>query len=168
VGESGAPEFFRRSAINGEVEQMFLGQYQHNVDSKGRLTIPVRYREMLVDGAYITQGFERNLMVMTVSAFETITQRVKQMSITDPRARLLRRLFYSSGERVDVDKAGRILIPQFLRNTAGLNGEAVVAGVGDYFEIWSPAAWADQATILEDADSNAERFIAFDITSENP
>lgn len=147
---------------------MFLGQYQHNVDSKGRLTIPVRYREMLADGAYITQGFERNLMVMTVSAFETITQRVKLMSITDPRARLLRRLFYSSGERVDVDKAGRILIPQFLRNTAGLNGEAVVAGVGDYFEIWSPTAWAEQVTILEDADSNAERFIAFDITSENP
>lgn len=147
---------------------MFLGQYQHNVDSKGRLTIPARYRDMLADGAYVTQGFEGNLMVMTVSAFGMITKRVKQMSITDPKARLLRRLFYSNGERVDVDKAGRILIPQFLRNTAGLNGEAVVVGVGDYFEIWSPEAWADQATILEDADSNAERFIAFDITSEIP
>ncbi len=144
---------------------MFLGQYQHNVDSKGRLTIPVRYREMLEDGAYITQGFDNNLMVMTTSAFETISQHVKQMSITDPRARLLRRLIFSSGERVDVDKAGRILIPQFLRNIAGLDGEAVVVGVGDYFEIWSPDLWAEQATQLQDSASNAERFMAFDISS---
>jgi MraZ protein len=165
VGERGAPEFFRRSAIKTEVEQMFLGQYQHNVDSKGRLTIPVRYRDLLEDGAYITQGFDRNLMIMTTEAFETITQRVRQMSITDPRSRLLRRLIFSSGERVDVDKAGRILIPQFLRNAAGLDGEAMIVGVGDYFEIWSPELWAEQASQLQDSESNAERFMAFDISS---
>ena len=144
---------------------MFLGQYQHNVDNKGRLTIPARYRELLDDGAFVTRGFDRNLMVLTINTFEAFSQRVKVMSITDSKARLLRRLLFSNGERVDVDKAGRILIPQFLRQAAGLDGEAVVVGVGDYFEIWSPVHWADQAVKLQDADANADIFSVFDISS---
>lgn len=144
---------------------MFLGQYQHNIDSKGRLTIPARYRELLDEGAFVTQGFDRNLIVMTIPAFELLTGRVKVMSITDSRARLLRRLLFSSGERVEVDKAGRILIPQFLRQSADLNGEAVVVGVGDYFEIWSPIHWTDQVAKLQDVEANAEIFSVFDISS---
>jgi MraZ protein len=144
---------------------MFLGQYRHSLDSKGRLTVPARYRELLVDGAYITQGFERNLMVWKSSAFETISQSVSQMSITNPASRLLRRLIFSSGERVEVDKAGRILIPQFLRQAAHLDGEAVVVGVGDYFEVWSPLMWGEQADQLKDSEANSQRFIAFDLSS---
>lgn len=144
---------------------MFLGQYRHSLDSKGRLTVPARYRELLVDGAYITQGFERNLMVWITSTFETISQSVSQMSITDPTSRLLRRLIFSSGERVEVDKAGRILIPQFLRQAAHLDGEAVVVGVGDYFEVWSPILWGEQADQLQDSEANSQRFIAFDLSS---
>lgn len=145
---------------------MFLGQYQHTLDNKGRLTIPARYRDLLDDGAYLTQGFDRNLMVMTVSAFEALSHRVKSMSITDSRARLLRRLLFSNGERVDVDKAGRILIPQFLRQSASLDSEAIVVGGGDYFEIWSPGHWAEQAVKLNDAEVNADLFSIFDISAE--
>jgi MraZ protein len=144
---------------------MFLGQYQHNIDSKGRLTIPARYRDLLDEGAFVTQGFDRNLIVMTIPAFESFSQRVKGMSITDSKARLLKRLLFSSGERVDVDKAGRILIPQFLRQAADLDGEAVVVGVGDYFEIWSPVHWADQVAKLQDVEANADIFSVFDISS---
>jgi MraZ protein len=143
---------------------MFLGQYTHNLDNKGRLTIPARYRDLLLDGAYVTQGFDHNLIVMTVSAFETLSQNVKQMSFTDSKARLLRRLIFSNGERVEVDKAGRILIPQFLRQGAGLNGEAIVVGLGDYFEIWSPEHWAEQASRLQDAEANADLFSVFNIS----
>jgi MraZ protein len=143
---------------------MFLGQYTHNLDNKGRLTIPARYRDLLLDGAYVTQGFDRNLIVMTVTAFENMSQNVKQMSITDSKARLLRRLIFSNGEKVEVDKAGRILIPQFLRLGAGLNGEAIVVGVGDYFEIWSPEHWGEQASRLQDAEANADLFSMFDIS----
>ena len=144
---------------------MFLGQYRHSLDNKGRLTVPARYRELLEEGAYITQGFDRNLMIWKSSAFESISQRVGQMSITDPASRLLRRLIFSSGERVEVDRAGRILIPQFLRQAAYLDGEAVVVGVGDYFEVWSPSLWDEQAAQLQDTEANAQRFIAFDLTS---
>jgi len=144
---------------------MFLGQYQHNLDSKGRLTIPARYRDLLTEGAYVTQGFDRNLMVMTKSAFELVSRRVNQMSITDPTARLLRRLIFSGGEQVEIDKAGRILIPQFLREKANLDVEAVVVGVGDYFEIWSPVHWSEQSEQLQDIEANAHRFLTFDISS---
>ena len=142
---------------------MFLGQYTHNLDNKGRLTIPARYRDLLLDGAYVTQGFDSNLMVITMPAFEKISEYVKHTSITDSKARMLRRLIFSNGEMVEVDNAGRILIPQFLRQSAGLNGEAVVVGVGDYFEIWSPEHWVEQAEKLEDSDANANLFSTFDI-----
>jgi MraZ protein len=144
---------------------MFMGQYRHNIDDKGRLTIPARYRDLLADGAYITQGFDKNLMVWPSVAFESIYQRVNQKSITDQTTRLLRRLIFSSGEQVSVDRVGRILVPQFLRNLVGLDGEVVVVGVGDYFEIWSPTTWDDQLAQLQDADANAQRFAAFDLSA---
>ncbi len=144
---------------------MFMGQYTHNLDSKGRLTIPSRYRALLVDGAYITQGFDRNLMVWTKSAFERISQRVSQGSVTDPMLRQLRRFIFSNGESLEVDRVGRILIPEFLRQAAQLDNEVVVVGVGDYFEVWSPSLWAEQLAALQDAKANQQRFIAFDLTA---
>jgi MraZ protein len=144
---------------------MFLGQYQHNIDSKGRLTIPARFRELLVaEGAYVTQGFDNNLMVLTVPTFTQIYQRVNRMSMTDPMARLLKRLIFSTADRVDVDKVGRILIPQFLRDAVELDGEAVIVGVGDYFEIWSTNIWQDQIAQLKDVEANAQRFMALDLS----
>ncbi|MDH3942863.1 MAG: division/cell wall cluster transcriptional repressor MraZ [Anaerolineae bacterium] len=144
---------------------MFLGQYQHNIDDKGRLTIPARYRELLDGGAYISQGFEQNLMVLTPETFEFITQRVNKMSLTDPTARELKRLLFATAERVDPDKIGRILIPQFLRQVSGLDGEAVLAGVGDYFEIWAPVIWEQQIARMKDTEANASRFALLDLSS---
>jgi len=144
---------------------MFLGQYQHNIDSKGRLTIPARFRELLVaEGAYVTQGFDKNLMVLTVPSFNQIYQRVNRMSMTDPMARLLKRLIFSGADRVDVDKVGRILIQQFLREAAALDTEAVIVGVGDYFEIWSPTIWEEQLTQLKDVEANAQRFMTLELS----
>jgi MraZ protein len=77
---------------------------------------------------------------------------------------LLNRLIFSRGERLEVDGAGRILIPQFLRQFALLESEVVVVGVGHYFEIWSPELWGPQLTQIQDADTNAVRFKAFDIS----
>lgn len=145
---------------------MFLGQYRHTLDSKDRLIVPARYRDLLQQGAYVMQGFDRNLMVLTQSAFEAISHRTNQMSMTDPTSRLLRRLIYSTADHVDLDKAGRILIPQFLRQFATLENEVVMVGAGDYFEIWSPENWAAQNDQLQDTEANAQRFAAFDITTE--
>jgi len=164
VGESGTPENSGVPALIGGVEQMFMGEVQHSLDSKGRLTIPARYRDLLEGGAYITQGFDLNLMVWPVSAFEHISQSLGTKSITDPDTRLLQRLIFSRGERLDVDAAGRILIPQFLRQFAMLDNEVVVVGVGYYFEIWSPENWGPQLTQIQNATANSVKFKAFDIS----
>jgi MraZ protein len=153
-------------ALTGELEQMFLGQYSHSLDTKGRLTIPSRFRELLVsDGAYITNGFDNNLMLLTEPFFQQVSERVKRMSMTEPNARLLKRLIFSSAERVEVDKAGRILIPDFLRKAAGLDGEAVIVGAGDYIEVWEPGRWEDQLSMLQDADANIQRFAVLDLST---
>jgi MraZ protein len=144
---------------------MFLGQYRHNIDTKGRLTVPARFRELLGDGAYVTAGFDNNLMVLTERAFEAIQKRISQTPFTDPNARLLRRLLFSDADRVSPDKAGRILLPGFLREKTALGEEAVLVGVGDYFEIWSPEEWARQSESLGDTESNAQRFIGLELSA---
>lgn len=152
-------------SLNAKVEHMFLGQYHHNIDSKGRLTIPVRFRDQLAtDGAFITQGFDQNLMVLTKQSFEEIYHRVNQLSMTSNMARILKRLIFANANQVDVDKAGRILIPQYLRSAAVLDGDAMVVGVGDYIEIWSPALWEEQIIQLQDAEANSQRFEALDLS----
>jgi MraZ protein len=143
---------------------MFLGQYEHNIDEKGRMTVPARYRDLLQDGAFITTGFDQNLMVLTAANFEKLYARVNQMSMTDGTARQLKRLIFSNAERLDVDRAGRVLLPQFLRESALLNNVAVVVGAGDYFEIWSPELWSQQSMLLNDPEANAKRFAALDIS----
>lgn len=145
---------------------MFLGTYYHTIDNKGRLTVPSRYRELLMaEGAFITQGFDQNLMVLTETSFHTIYKRVNRLSMTDPTTRMLKRLIFSNADRVDVDKAGRILIPQFLREAVALNSEVVIVGVGDYFEIWSSEHWAEHNTQLQDIEANAQRFLALDLST---
>jgi MraZ protein len=145
---------------------MFLGQFYHNLDDKGRLTVPSRYRDLLLPaGAYIMQGFDQNLIVLPSDNYEEQFQRIRQLSMTDPDARSLRRLFFSTADRVEVDKAGRILIPQFLRTYAGLECALVLVGMGDYFEIWSPEAWKVQFEQLQDPQLNSDRFSAFSLAS---
>ena len=144
---------------------MFLGQYQHSLDEKGRLTIPSAFREALGEGAFISQGFDRNIMVMTAAYFQQVYDRLNAMSITDPAARLLRRLILSSAYQVEVDRSGRILLPQNLRQFLALDGEATLIGQGEYFEIWTPAEWNRQMETLQDAEANAQRFSALDLSS---
>ena len=146
---------------------MFIGQYQHSLDEKGRLTIPARFRELLNKGAFITQGFDKNLMVLTQEAFEQVLEKITSISLTDPNGRSLRRLILSNAYQVEVDKAGRILIPPGSRNFLGLEGEATVVGQGEYFEIWLPADWNQQVQNMQDTEANAHRFSAFNLAAEN-
>jgi MraZ protein len=143
---------------------MFLGQYRHNLDEKGRLTIPARLRESFVDGAFLTQGFDRNLRLLTEEAFTALYQKLSQLNTTDPTTRDLRRLLLANAQQVEIDKIGRILVPQFLREFAGLEIEAVIVGVGESVEIWSQEAWEAQALRLQDADANSQRFAAVDLS----
>jgi MraZ protein len=148
---------------------MFLGNFQHNLDDKGRLMIPARFREMLEGGAYITQGFDKCLMVLTEDYFKQVYERIEAMNLADPTARLLRRLILSNAYPVEVDKVGRILIPQNLRAFLGIeNGELTVAGQGEYFEVWTPALWNAQMAELQNTEANNARFSTLDLSKAKP
>lgn len=147
---------------------MFLGHFQHNLDDKGRLMIPAPYRPLLEGGAYITQGFDKCLMVMTEAYFKQVYERIEAMNLADPTARMLRRLILANAYPIDVDKIGRILVPQNLRTFLGItNGELVVAGQGEYFEVWTPAAWGEQMALLQDVEANNARFSTLDLSKTN-
>lgn len=142
---------------------MFLGQFQHTLDSKYRLIIPARFRELLFDGAYIIQGLDNNLMVMTRKTYESINKCIDAESFTNPKIRNLRRKLFASGDIQNVDSAGRILLPPFLRNAAGIVADVVIVGAGNYFEIWSPERWSAKSAQIEDTEANEQMFAEFNI-----
>ncbi len=144
---------------------MFLGQFRHKFDAKGRLSVPAQFRAALADGAVLTRGFENNLMLLTQDGFQAIWEYLAAMSLTDPLARALRRLIFAQAAQVSLDSAGRILVPPFLREAVGLDGEVVVVGAGDYIELWPVADWEAQMDLLTDPQTNAERFAALSVST---
>ena len=144
---------------------MFLGQYHHTFDDKNRLTIPARFRDLIADGAFITRGFDKNLMVLTRVAFQKLYDALNAMNITDPTSRLLRRMILGYAQELEVDKSGRILISQPLREFAGLEEESILVGQGDYFEVWAPKTWEGQETMLEDTEANSQRFSTLNLAT---
>jgi MraZ protein len=107
-------------------------------------------------------------MVMTDEYFKQVYDRINNMNLADPTARMLRRLILSNAYPVEADKVGRILVPQNLRQFLGIeNGELTVAGQGDYFEVWTPAEWKSQMDKLQDVEANEQRFSTLDLSKNN-
>lgn len=144
---------------------MFLGQFVHSIDAKGRITVPVRFRASLSSGAFVTQGFERNLMVYTTDSFTQLANKAKTLTTTDPEARAIRRVIFGGAADVELDSQGRILVPPFLRDYAELEDEAAIVGAGEYFEIWNAKIWQGELGAVTDPEINARRFAAFDLSS---
>jgi MraZ protein len=143
---------------------VFLGEYEHNMDDKGRLAIPSRFREALGDGLVVTRGFDRCLMCFPKPTFEQLATQVSSLSLGQEDARQMRRLIFSGATDAALDKQGRILIPQNLRVYANLGDQVVVAGLNTHFEIWSTERWNDViATIDTNASAIAEQLAALGI-----
>lgn len=121
---------------------MFLGEYSHNIDEKGRLTLPARWREQLGQTVVVTRGMEPCLMVFPAAKFETFLKEINTVGMTAADARGLSRFFSSKATDDELDKQGRISLPQNLREFATLNGEVMVVGAFDHVELWSPAKYA--------------------------
>ncbi len=144
---------------------MFLGQHTYFLDDDHYLTLPAAFREAMAVGAYVTQGFERNLVILTENAFRELYQRVVAMNIANPLARLLLRMILGNATRLETDQAGRILLPGNLIMFAGLEKKVVLVGQGDYFEVWAPAMWDKQSSDLQDAQANTGRFAVLDLAA---
>jgi MraZ protein len=137
---------------------LFLGKSSTTIDPKNRFSVPAAFRTQLSGGAFMTQGFDRNLQVLTASAFQEIYRRVTSLNIADPLARLLLRLILGTATEMGVDKSNHLMIPENLKEYANLQVNILLVGQGDYFEIWAPDLWARQETQLRDAGTNSARF----------
>ena len=139
---------------------MFLGEHEHTIDDKNRLTRPARFRERMAGGLVLTQGFEGHcLYAFSREDWERIVeQRVASLDLLAPEGRAMRRFFFAGAAEAEPDKQGRVLVPAHLLDRAGIARDVVVAGVYDHLEIWDRAAWRDQLKQVEgSAEHVAER-----------
>jgi MraZ protein len=120
--------------------------------------VPNAFRAQLSGGVFMTQGFDRNLQVLTANAFQEIYRRVMSLNIADPLVRSLLRLVLGTATEMGVDKNNLLIIPEHLKEFANLHENAFLIGQGDYFEIWTPELWTRQETQLRDAEMNSSRF----------
>ncbi len=136
---------------------MFLGSHEHTIDSKGRLTLPAKWRGDLASGVVVTRGLEQCLFIFPQTKFQEIASEIDRQGLLLPEARAWARYISGESEAAEVDGQGRILISQKLRNYAGLNGNVVVVGLLSRIEVWSPAKYqainqqveSDAATVSE-------------------
>lgn len=120
---------------------MLLGEYSHTIDDKSRLAIPAKLRKELGEGAVITRGTDRCLVVYPKAEWQTLAKKIAALPLSDPRARSFSRLMMAGAMEVEFDKQGRALLPGYLKDYAGLHGQAVLAGVYNRVEIWEATAW---------------------------
>ena len=144
---------------------MFFGKFSRTLDARGRFSVPSSFREPLSGGAYLTQGFDRNLQVLTIDAFQEIYRTVVSLNIANPLARLLLRLILGTAHELGMDAEGQMTVPEELKEFANLHDDILLIGQGEYFEIWSPELWDKQEAQLRDAEANAGRFSALTVTT---
>lgn len=130
---------------------MFMGEFAHNIDRKGRLIMPARFREELGERVIVNRGLDGCLNVYTVDQWETVYQKIAALPSTNRNARMYQRMFLAKASEVDLDSQGRILIPAGLIKCAGLEKECLIIGVANHIEIWAREKW--EALEEEQSDS---------------
>jgi MraZ protein len=134
---------------------VFTGEYRHAVDDKGRIAVPSRFRAHLDGGLVVARWLDTCLAIYPRAAWEELSTRIGSLPMTDPRGRLLQRRLFAGAFETELDRQGRVLLPQGLRTFAGLGDEAMVLGSRDHAEIWEPERWAAYSQELEDPDAFA-------------
>src|SRR5699024_6718793 len=128
---------------------MFMGEYKHNLDTKGRIIVPSKFRELLDEQFVITRGLDRCLFAYTEDEWSRIEEKLRALPLTKKDARKFTRLCCSGATNVEIDRQGRINIPQILREYAGLSKDCTVIGVSSRIEIWDSSSWEDFYTESE-------------------
>jgi MraZ protein len=144
---------------------MFLGEYTHTLDNKGRLTIPAKFRDQLAAGLVVTRNpLDQCLLLMPMPEWAALSERMKALPLANRQSAQLRRILFSAAEDLKPDKQGRILVSPRLRQYAHMDGEVMVVGMDNYLELWDPRQWDDQVLKqLENGDLDDELFSALGI-----
>jgi len=125
---------------------MLLGEYRHNVDTKGRVSVPSKFRGDLGQSFVITKGLDNCLFMYSKQEWETFENKLKELPLTNNDARSFMRFFFAGATECEVDKQGRINIPQVLRDYAGIKKDVVIVGVSTRAEIWDSSNWDNYTT----------------------
>ena len=141
---------------------MFMGEYNHVIDAKGRLIIPARFRELLGEEFIMTRGLDGCLSVYPMDEWETFEKKLRSLPFKNKNARTFTRFFVAGATNCELDRQGRVLVPQPLREFAGLEKEVVLTGNLNRIEIWSKEKWSENCN-YDDMDSIAESMRDMDI-----
>jgi MraZ protein len=144
---------------------LFIGKHPSTLDHDNSFAAPASYMQELSGGAFILQGFERNLMVFPLSAFEQVYRAVSSQNLADPLARSLLRLLLGSAREAAPGANGRITLPDDLKEFAQVGAEMVIVGQGDFFEVWQLGLWEEQESQLRDAVANSSRFASLNVST---
>jgi len=137
---------------------MLLGEYKHTVDEKGRIAIPAKFRANINSGAIITRGLDHCLFVFSLQEWDVMVKKIIALPLAQSNARAFSRLMLAGAMDVKIDVQGRILVPDYLREYAGLKKQTIVAGVYSRIEIWDADAWQEYKSKTESAsDEIAEK-----------
>jgi MraZ protein len=131
---------------------MFVGEFLHSVDAKGRLALPARFRAKIERGAVLTRGIEPCLLVFPMETWEQKGRELAEATIDPRQRRLVERRFFAMAFECELDGQGRIVVPARFRDYAGLNGEATVLGARDRIEVWSPTRWEEYTNEMAQED----------------
>ena len=139
---------------------MFLGEFQHTVDQKGRLAIPAKFREELADGAVVTRGLDKCLVIYPRLEWEGLAEKVSRLPQTQPNVRTLSRLLFSGAVDLSLDSQGRTILPQYLREYAGITANVAVIGLYQRVEVWGLDDWNAVKATTEAAGGNLAEQLA--------
>lgn len=123
---------------------MFLGEYELRIDHKGRVAIPARFRDAFREGLVISRGFDKCLFVYTGVEWNKVAEKLVSLPVTQLNPRRAVRFIFSGAFNLNLDRQGRIVLPPALRQYAGINEEAVIAGIYSHLQIWSRELWEDE------------------------
>lgn len=129
--------------------RMFIGEYSHNLDDKGRLAVPKKFRTALSKGAVVTRGLDNCLFLYTKDEWKKLADKLANLPFSQANARAFARLMLAGAMDVVLDKQGRIILPEYLRTFAGLDKELIVAGLYNRLELWDKTAWNTYTTQSE-------------------
>jgi len=131
---------------------MFIGEYHHNMDEKGRVQVPAKWRSKLADGAVVTKGFDGSLKCYPVAVWQDIAARLAELPQSQPNVRAYIRQTLAGAVDVELDKLGRIVLPGILRQFGGLKKQVILAGLHDHFELWDQQVWDAYINSIDQAD----------------
>ncbi|WP_404409009.1 division/cell wall cluster transcriptional repressor MraZ [Jeotgalibacillus malaysiensis] len=143
---------------------MFMGEYQHSIDTKGRIIVPAKYREHVKDLFVITRGLDQCLFGYPLDEWRRLEEKVRSLPVTKKDARAFARFFFSGAVECEIDKQGRINLPKNLIDYAKIEKECMIIGVSSRIEIWDKAVWSDYLNESEESFAEiAENLIDFDL-----